>query len=313
MARTEARILVSIWSDPDFRALTPNAQWTYMFLLSQPDLAHTGVIPLRVRRWAQAAEGMTIEAIREALRLLESARFIVADRDSEELLVRSFIRRDKVFKQPQVFRAAADSLPLVTSGILRRALAEELARVSEEDMVPGSRDILADMRAALPEPDGQGAPHPDGHPAPDPAPSTPGVRGVVTAVTTVAPLPVPPDPEPLPPSAAVALRGEPTAQTIVGEWISSLPGKAAKRVTGQIASHVKALLGEGFDPDQVREGLAAWQAHGQTGPSLLPSFVHQIANGGSGSRASPKRSTTDDRVSAALALAERFDRGEIGT
>lgn len=29
-------------------------------------------------------------------------------------------------------------------------------------------------------------------------------------------------------------------------------------------------------------------------------------------RASPRRSTTDDRVSAALALAERFERGEIG-
>ena len=210
MARTEARILVSIWNDPEFRALTPNAQWAYMFLLSQPDLAHTGVIPLRVRRWAQAADGMTIEAIREALRLLESARFIVADRDSEELLVRSFIRRDKVFKQPQVFRAAADALPLVVSKVLRLALAEELARVADEDMVAGSRGILAEMRAALPPL----AVDPEPHPARQPAPGTPGVRGVVTEVSIGSPNPVPPAPVPSPRQGSpTPARGKPRTKS----------------------------------------------------------------------------------------------------
>jgi hypothetical protein len=219
VARTEARILVSIWNDPDFRALTPSAQWAYMFLLSQQDLAHTGVIPLRVRRWAQAADGMTIEAIREALRLLESARFIVADRDTEELLVRSFIRRDKVFKQPQVFRAAADALPLVTSHILRSALADELARVdAEEEMVPSSRDILAEMRAALPHPAGQGA----AHPANEAARTSPGVRGVVTEVEMVSPNPVPREPRTPEPRHASSTRG-PRARARAGTRAKTAP------------------------------------------------------------------------------------------
>src|SRR5688572_25971360 len=102
MARSEARLLVEIWNDPDWRAMSQNAQWAYMFLISQHDLAHDGVIALRVRRWAQSANGLDVKALGEALRELERGNFVVIDRDCEELLIRSFIRRDKVYKQPNV-------------------------------------------------------------------------------------------------------------------------------------------------------------------------------------------------------------------
>jgi hypothetical protein len=280
VARAEARILVSIWSDQDFRALSPNAQWAYMFLLSQPDLAHTGVIPLRVRRWAQAADGMTTSALAEALRRLEAARFIVADRDAEELLVRSFIRRDKVFKQPQVFRAAADALPLVTSQILRSALAEEMVRVAEEDMVPSSRAILEEMRAALPQAGLHPGPHPAGHPEPEPAPGTPGVRGVVTALGNEFPVPrspkpLAPVPDPLPLASLAA--AETTAQTLVGEWIDRCKVRPHSRTIGAVAKHVKAMLDEDLPVAVVREGLEGWRAKGAD-PSALYGFVNQIAN-----------------------------------
>ncbi len=284
MARAEARILVSIWGDQDFRALSPNAQWAYMFLLSQPDLAHTGVIPLRVRRWAQAADGMTVASLAEALRRLEAARFIVADRDAEELLIRSFIRRDKVYKQPQVFRAAADALPLVTSQILRSALADELARVADEEMVPSSRAILEEMRAALPQPVVDPAPHPAGHPEPDPAPGTPGVRGVVTALGNDFPVPRSPkplapvpDPLPLASLAGTDSPAEATAQTLVGEWIDRCKVRPQSRTIGAVARHVKAMLDEDLPVEVVREGLEGWRAKGAD-PSALYGFVNQIAN-----------------------------------
>lgn len=206
MARSEARILVSIWTDPDFRALSPDAQWAYMFLLSQPDLSHTGVIPLRVRRWAQSADGMTAARLAEALRQLERSRFIVADRDTEELLVRSFIRRDKVFKQPQVFRSAADTVGQIASALLRRVLLDELNRVAAEDMVAQSRAILADMLAALAVPAIDPADHPATQPDPEPARTPPGERGVVTDVSTGFPDPQ----EPRAPSPG--LRHEPSVR-----------------------------------------------------------------------------------------------------
>ena len=56
MARSEARLSVEIWNDPDFLALSADAQRMYMFLISQSDLAHDGVLALRERRWPAPLE-----------------------------------------------------------------------------------------------------------------------------------------------------------------------------------------------------------------------------------------------------------------
>ena len=72
MARSEARIFTSIWKDPDFLALSPSAQRLYMFLLSQDDLTYSGVMPLRERRWASKAAGMTVTDVEQDLKALES-------------------------------------------------------------------------------------------------------------------------------------------------------------------------------------------------------------------------------------------------
>lgn len=189
MARSEARISVEVWNDHDFRALSRDAQWAFMFLLSQHDLAHDGVIALRVRRWSQCAAGMTADDLEGFLEELEAARFIVVDRDTEELLIRSFIRRDKVYKQPNVLRAAADHLPLVTSAAIRYALAVELARISQEPMPEGSTAIVAEMRKGLPDPSENPSPNPSPEGSGNPSAGTPGVRGVVTAVVSDFPVP----------------------------------------------------------------------------------------------------------------------------
>lgn len=189
MARSEARLLVDIWQDPDFRALTAGAQRAFMFLLSQPDLAHDGTIALREGRWARAAEGLTVEQLATELDELAAARFVVLDRDEQELLVRSFIRRDKVYRQPNVLRAAADHLSLVSSAVIRHAIAVELARI--EDAPESSAATLAEMKAALPNP----SENPSPTPSPKGSPRSPGERGVVTVVTTEFPVPLSPNPE----------------------------------------------------------------------------------------------------------------------
>ena len=166
MARSEARIAVSIWSDDDFTALTPLAQRMFMFLLSQPDLAHDGVLALRERRWSKTAAGLTPAQVSEHLAELVAARFIVIDEDTEELLIRSFIRRDKVYRQPNVLRAAADHLETVTSPIIRAAVAEELRRVAAaDDIGAGSASVVAEMLSTLGTPSGNPSPNPSGDPS----------------------------------------------------------------------------------------------------------------------------------------------------
>src|SRR5690554_4641180 len=111
MARSEARVSTELWAPGgDFVQLSWGAQWLYLFLISQPDLAHTGVLPLRARRWSRSASDLSPADIEARLKELEDARFVIVDYDTEELLIRSFVRRDRVYKQPNVLRAARDHL-----------------------------------------------------------------------------------------------------------------------------------------------------------------------------------------------------------
>jgi hypothetical protein len=182
MARNEARLAVSIWSDKDFLALTAGAQRMFMFLLSQPDLAHTGVVPLRERRWASTAAGLDRQQVAADLAELAEHRFVVVDEDAEEVLVRSFIRRDKVYTQPNVMRAAHEALQLVTSVPIRLTLVAELRRVAVLEMSEHSADVLARMLHDLGadpsgNPPGKGSRNPLANPS-GKATANPGFEGV---------------------------------------------------------------------------------------------------------------------------------------
>lgn len=189
--------MVSIWEDPDFLNLSAGAQRMFMFLISQPDLAHDGVIALRERRWSKKAAGLTIEEIRAHLGELSATRFVLIDDDTEELLIRSFIRRDKVYRQPNVLRAAGDHLATVSSAAIRSAVAVELGRIqaAAEDIPEGSKGVIEAMLTAV----GNPSPNPSGNPSPKSSGLPPGERGVVTAVSSGSPNPVPQNsPTPVP-------------------------------------------------------------------------------------------------------------------
>ena len=173
MARSEARLSVSIWTDPDFLALGPLPQRMFMFLISQPDLAHDGVIALRERRWSKSAKGLTRADVEQALADLAAARFVVIDEDAEELLLRSFIRRDKVYRQPNVLRAAQDHLEVVTSPTIRAAIGVELRRIADSgELKNDTVAIVAEMLAAIGNPSPNPSPNPSGKAASEDAGET---------------------------------------------------------------------------------------------------------------------------------------------
>jgi hypothetical protein len=188
MARREARLLVSIWDDPDFLALSAMAQRLFMFLISQPDLAHDGVMAVRIRRWSKKAAGLTPAQVSESLDELAAARFVIVDDDAEELVIRSFIRGDKVYRQPNVLRAAADHLATVSSPIIRATVRAELTRIQADDQeIPEkSGPVITEMLEAL----GNPSPNPTPNPSGKGSQLRPGERGVVTAVSSDSPYPV---------------------------------------------------------------------------------------------------------------------------
>jgi len=126
MARDHARLWISIWANEDFKARTAVEQRLFMLLISQERINRAGVIDLRERPWSKLASDTTPDDIRTALKGLEANRFVVIDCDTEELLVRTFIRGDRIYRQPNVLKNALNAAQQVQSPKLRAVLADEL-------------------------------------------------------------------------------------------------------------------------------------------------------------------------------------------
>lgn len=154
MAREEARVFTSIWRDEQFRAYTANAQRLFLFLLSQPDLTYCGTLALRERKWAGTAAGLTVAEVTGGLAELAASAagnpsgnpspnpsetpspdpsangaLVVFDEDTEELLIRSLIRLDGVWKIPNLMLSARRSAALIESPKLRAVMLAELHRL----------------------------------------------------------------------------------------------------------------------------------------------------------------------------------------
>ena len=233
MARAFGRLLSAIWDDDDFTALDPDQQRLYMFLLSQSNLNHAGLLPLTLKRWARKAKDLTAEALEKTLAELDAARFIVVDDDTEEVLVRSYVRNDGVWKQPKVMGAMVSGAMEISSRRLRRALLAEMDRIPLDELSdeptrlrtgavgPSIREQVAEhiatLRQAFTEPDpdpirgGSGTPYAPPSAPPSGAPSDtrpqggrePSTRGRAGTHVRAAPAPaLSPTPNPSPMTAS---------------------------------------------------------------------------------------------------------------
>jgi hypothetical protein len=184
MARTEARIFTSVWSDADFVSLPVSAQRLYFFLLSQRELSYCGVMALRPSRWMPKAAGLSVADIEHDLKELEGSAypsanpgqgrlfegalrrpFVITDTDTGEIFVRSLLRRDNAWKQPNLLKQAVDSSEEIESPRIRAALLAEVERLPvDESPSVQVKTLIAEWAQML----SQGTAYPADYPAPDP-------------------------------------------------------------------------------------------------------------------------------------------------
>ena len=260
MARNHARVYASIWADDDFRALEPSAQRMFLFLLSQPDLEHSGIIALRERRWSRSARGLTAADVAADLEHLAAARFVVIDEDTEELLVRSLMRWDGVWKQPNVAKAAATQIRTISSAPLREALCDELDRLGEGDLHRESEALREDLVSYLRKSSGP----PSGSPSPTPSGSpSRGGQGKGKGNTEVgakagSPTPAPaaiPDPPPHP-HPAVAAQAPPSKRG------TRIPDDFAENITPEMVAWAKQRCPHVDGRLETEKFVNYWQAKG---------------------------------------------------
>jgi hypothetical protein len=118
------------------------------------------VIPLRFRKWSGLL-GVPVKEVEALCAALDEAQFTVTDFDTEELLVRSLIRRDEVWKQPNVFKSAATSATGCESARLKAVLLAEIRRLDLSEANGDQVRTRAELLKAL-EPFGNPSPTPSG-------------------------------------------------------------------------------------------------------------------------------------------------------
>lgn len=274
MARNYAQFTTTIWRPgDDFGRLTRNAQWVYFMLATQPDISAAGVLSLNVRRWSgRSADGSKQDVI-DGLQELSTQRFVAYDYETEEVLIRTFIKSDGGYsnskRKPVIERAVKD----VESPALRKVLADELTKLGlPAEWLPDSPSDA--HRMAYPQ-DGDKPPEKSGETAfeqvdslsDSPSDATYRFDGVVVTQalvvvpqpTTLIPQPVPP---PADPAGAASTQGElpgmpivekePSTETddqrawrLARAWLTECPGRNIPVVPhgkGDPAMKLKNLL-----------------------------------------------------------------------
>lgn len=166
MARKFAQILVTIWSDDDFLDLTVHEQWLYIHLTTHADLSYAGAMDWRPRKITPKAEGLTLEDIQVAAGVLAAKHYIVIDQDTEEVLVRSFMRNDGMLKQKNMGAAVAKAHGSIGSRAISGVVVHELRRLHDENPTWGSWEALADtlLKRSI-NPSEMAPPNPLGNPS----------------------------------------------------------------------------------------------------------------------------------------------------
>lgn len=133
MARKYARTKLSINDDPDFEALSTEAQWLYQrVMLTDPTLSACGVMDWRPKRLLRKSRTITLQKLLAAAAELEKARFALFDLTYEEALVRTYVRHDEPLKNPRMAAPVVTSYQAATSPELRAAVVTEVIREHEE-------------------------------------------------------------------------------------------------------------------------------------------------------------------------------------
>ena len=132
MARDRANINTNIWTDQDWRNLPIAQQHLYLLLTSHPTLSYAGVVDWREARLAAMTADATPESIRDAAEALQAERFVFIDDETEEILVRSFLRHDGLLKQPKLSISMVNAYGAIASSRIREVVTLELQKLHAE-------------------------------------------------------------------------------------------------------------------------------------------------------------------------------------
>ena len=154
MAREYSKVKLSIWNDPDFRTRTADGQGLYFTMLTNPGITSCGVVEWRESKLIKYSADMTVSRLREAAWNLGEVGLIAVDPDTEEALVRSFVRHDGVLQSPNMTLAMVREHGTIASLKLMALVSKEVRRAFDEHPDWKGFTPSEPVRKQFPEADG---------------------------------------------------------------------------------------------------------------------------------------------------------------
>lgn len=125
MPRNYGKIKVEVWEPgSDYRRLTLEAQWAYQMLISQESVSMVGSLRYTPRKWARLAANLDEARVEAIVAQLEADWYVIVDRETEELLIRSFVKHDEGWRLPNLLTGARLAFRAIESEPIRDYLAE---------------------------------------------------------------------------------------------------------------------------------------------------------------------------------------------
>ena len=295
------KLLSRIWSDPEFTAMGARSQQVYCLLISYPTRNVAGVLPLTLKRWTNSTADATIDNLTEALIDLAARNFIVIDWDTEEVLIRTYIRNDEVYRQPNLMKSARKFALQIESATLRWALHDELMRLPDHKDAHETERVAKTLVKGLTRTPRE----PIAEPFHEPIAEGCGVgvtyqRNQNTSTFTGNRTPAPAAaPIPEPQTAAAATPGADLVRAII-------PNEHPDAIKTALRLRASELINAGTPPDTVAAALRLWLTKPNLGPNTLPALVSEVIKTANGhARAAPTGQPHKLRAIAELAQAER--------
>lgn len=294
------KLLSRIWSDPEFIALDARPQQVYALLISYSTRNLAGVLPLTLKRWAGSTHDATVDNIAEALKALVANRFVVVDWDSEEVLIRTYIRNDEVYKQPNLMKAARRCAGQTGSAALRWALYDELTRLPAHKDADDTLAVANSLVEGLDRTLSEGLPEPFDEPMPEGS----GVGGYLSGVREHQH--PHPSPAPTPAAAAIPEPHDAASATSGAELVRTIiPREHPDSVKSMLRIRASELLNTGTPPPDVAEALRLWLTKPSLGPNVLPSLVSEVIKARTAPNGKPHKMRTALELAAELRAEEQ--------
>lgn len=173
MPRDHTRINVDLWGDDDWLDLSPGAQHLYFVLYTTPP-SFCGSGDWQPKKIAARARGWTANSVVESAAELQDGMFLLLDLDTDEYLIRSWIKHDTLYRVQNMAVSMANARATLASRKLRGVVVFEVSKLreSEPKLDSWTRDAVVKMLS-------QKAIDPDSQQWPSPSIS-PRARGKVT-------------------------------------------------------------------------------------------------------------------------------------